>query len=502
MAEENLDAVIRVIDRFSEELDRLIRKLGEIEAIHERVDNLTIDVDVDDAEVDALMAKLAATDVAAVGVGDIDAGGGGRVAGDVAESTAEMAEATTEATSRLSEFDLRMTDIHNALARLVPLLFTVIGSIPALYGAFIGLAGAALAAAAALTALTAFGALGVAMARGDGDISAGFVDMAQQVQEDFMDAFAPLAERLAPLFRDALDGLDMLFQAIASRGDVLVQMADAARDLGSFILDTFPAAIAMVGRIATAFLPVFEHLMRLLVQRNIGRGFVDFMAQVLPPFIDFVSLVADFIPHLLGMSIGFLRVTNAILLFLDAVVTAITFGGVLNQELGFLIGTILTLVTATLIWNSALIGLAKTLAVNIASAVLGAVQAFTSYDVAAFLATLSTWQLVAAVAALATAVVVATGGLVLLTSAAASAASDWFNLGGGISAATQKLREFDRVSGRVDGANPYGPSDTPSPSTVAGGTGGGDVAVDATVESEQELNKQLKNANYRLNTTT
>ena len=60
---EELEILIDVIDKFSRKLDQLIIKLAEVEAVAERVDRIDIDVDVDDAELDTLLAKMGAAQV-------------------------------------------------------------------------------------------------------------------------------------------------------------------------------------------------------------------------------------------------------------------------------------------------------------------------------------------------------------------------------------------------------------------------------------------------------
>ena len=86
-----------------------------------------------------------------------------RSIGDAAESLNDFRENS-------SLTNLNMSDLHNMMARLIPLLLVLVGTIPALVTAFVTLATAAFAAAASLMALTAFGAMGLALEDGQFDM--------------------------------------------------------------------------------------------------------------------------------------------------------------------------------------------------------------------------------------------------------------------------------------------------------------------------------------------
>lgn len=495
---EELGAILDIAV-FDDELDDLLRKLSEVALAIQGVNRMSVRVDVDDSELDTLMAKMAGTGVAGI----VPSGGGGRTgtdAGDVSDAMKKTTRAAKEASEGFDITNLRMTDMHNALAKLVPLIVVLIGALPALIGALVGLAGAAIAATAALAAITGFGALGFAIQQaGVDNIGEGFREIMRDIRESFLDAFAPLAERLAPLFEDALDGLDRFFQAIADRGDVLVAFGDAARDLGGFILDRFPDIIAFIGEVATAFVPVFEHFADLLGQADIGEGFMQFMADVLPAFSDFIQLFAAIIPHILGLSIGFLQVTNAILLFLNVLFDVITLGGALNEEIGFLIASLLTLVSVWAIWNSQLFVTAGAALAKLGTAIVGAVVGMLELAGATGAATAAAQSLTLWTAIL-------TGGLSLLAGLAVvgviGGIADKFNiLGSNINNATRELQNFQSVSNRVSDTNPYGTADVPERGSLRGG---GRNQVNVTVEGDadkDELQNQTKNANFRMSRT-
>jgi len=92
------------------------------------------------------------------GIGDGD--GMRETLGELKQSFSQMAEES-------SLTNINMADMHNVMARLIPLLLVFVGAIPAAYTALFTLAAAAASAAAAFAAMGAFGALGFAMEGGE-----------------------------------------------------------------------------------------------------------------------------------------------------------------------------------------------------------------------------------------------------------------------------------------------------------------------------------------------
>jgi hypothetical protein len=490
---EHLKGIIE-IETFLQELDFLLAELEVVEAAIERIDGKTVKVDFEERGFESLMGQMIAAD----SMGGFGGGGGG---GNIGAVFGNMAGDSTRTVDSLSELNLSMSDLHNALARLVPLIFVVIGALPALIGGLVGLAGAAVAATAALAGIAGFGALGFAMMEGD-TIMEGFQEILSQVREDFLDAFTPLAQQLAPLFEDALDGLGLFFQKLANRGDVLREFEQTARSFGGFLLDELPDAIAFLGQVATAFEPLFAAIGDAL--DGTGEGFMEFMADVLPALVLFGSLLASAIPQILNVSRGFLMVTNALFLLLNAFWEVITIGGLLDEQIGILIGVTLTAVTAILLWNTVM-GIASSVTIPaLISSMSGVIATLAEYSVAVVLAALETWGLVGALAAAVGIMTLGIGVAAGLATAMGAVHDQFAQFTTGVDEASASVRNFDRTTSRVGTGGPYAPSNTPVRANARGSRGGsGSVVMNVEGDADDEtVETQMRNANFRLNKTS
>lgn len=469
MATEHLDLVISVVGNFEGELDDLIIKLGEVEAAAEATDNITIDVDVrGERKLDALIGRLGA--VAGMGVAadagaDVGVGGagGGAAGGGAAGAAASAAKAADDLEDQIDLTNIRMSDMHNLLAALVPLLITFIGAVPALVGGLIVLATAAVAAAAALAAIAGFGVLGAAMVRGEGDLAAGFSEIIDEVQDDFLEAFEPLAQRLAPLFEDGLDGLDRLFQAIAARGDVLVAFGETARGFGEFMMDFLPALLADMGRMARSFGPFFGELMNVFDFSVLGAVTVWF-AQMADDLILFTELLLGFLPLIGDLSIGFLRVVNAIGLAIQGFAQLLNVIPLNAEAIGVLIAALTTALTVVFLGSK----IWALYTANVTAAT-GATIAFLSV----------------------------TGGILLVAALVGTLAGNFDLLGDNIDSATRSLKKFNRLGDDL-GRNPYADPRL-RPGDVTGPSGMNQVNVNIEGNADEEMvREQAGNALYRM----
>jgi hypothetical protein len=530
---ERLKGIIE-IETFLHELDQLLLKLTEIETAIQAVDGQTVRVDAETRGFESALAQVGA--LRGVSSGDISFGGGGRgtsiaapdidtdigqsigevtqgvtrasrtvgsfgdSVSEVTESVDEVAEATGGFLTNLSEADIRMTDLHNALAKAVPLILVVIGALPALIAGLVGVAAAAAAATAALLGIAGFAALGFAMAEGE-TITEGFQEILSDIRGSFLDAFTPLAEQLAPLFEDALDGLERFFQALADNGDALLMFEQTARDFGAFIIDEFPDFIAFLADVARAFGPVFEAIAEALFDSNVGEGFMQFMADVLPALMRFGALVASILPDLLRMSIGFLEVTNALLTLVSAFFSLLDLLGVGDQLFGVIIAGTLAAATAMLLYNSTLVGAIS----RLGAFVLGLVKTASAegvYTAATNLATTATAILTSAVVTLIGVLTLGIGALVAVGVTTSVVSSQFNDLTGNVNQASRSIRNFDRVSSRMSGprADAFAPSTTPA--RAGSGSGGGQVNVTVEGDADRDtVETQTRNATHRMNRT-
>lgn len=401
-----------------------------------------------------------------------------------------------DAVERLRGFNLRMSDIHNAFAAVVPLLIVFIGAIPAAVTALLTLAGAAFAAAGAFATMVGLGAMGAAS---DGNMPSAedFQEMFEDVRDSFFEAFAPLAERLEPLFKDGLRGLELFFQAIAEEGDALMALSDEARSFGRFLIEFVPRALRGLAGLAEAFSGVLGNFGRWLNSNiiNIIGSFVEITVDALPAIIALTKGIMQALPGIIDLSIGFARIATVIIEVIGWVGKLLTLFGILSgEQIGLVIAGLLSLASAVALVN-ALIGVfsgtiiagAISSMANFAASLLFGASAFTALSLTEMAAT----------AALVAFLSVATLGLAFaFGSAIIGWAQNFMGLSESIDTATSSMKEFNRVSGEGtggDGFNPYGGGGSGSMSGSKSRPNGG-VAIN--IESSGDRQQDKSNGKY------
>lgn len=437
--------------------------------------------------------------------------------GDITDQFGELRE-------RIDGFNLRMSDLHNVVASIVPVLLVFIGAIPAAYTALMTLAGAAMTAAAAFAVMGGLGAIGFATQ--GGDFSADRLQEAwSQISNSFFEAFTPLAERLQPLFEDALDGLGRFFQAIADQGDALMALTDEARAFGGFLMNFVPQALRTLAGLVEAMSSIFSDIGSFLENNFNGiiRGLVHEASQAIPVLGSIAQKIIRVLPALARMSVGFMKVTSVIIDVLSLFGRMMGLLGISPQMFGLVVGGLLAIASAVAIANIAL----KSFVFGaIASAIQGMYAWFYStilmqQGLAAFAvntlarAIVSIYgyitSLVGATGAslsMASATMIATGALAafltlaslgVLAGVAAGAmgiANQFLGVADSIDQATSSMEDFNRVSGKTDGNgfNPYGgggPGGSPSGGSGAytspsSGSGTTNVNIESTGDSEKD----------------
>jgi hypothetical protein len=403
-----------------------------------------------------------------------------------------LSDSVSGAMDSIRNFDLRMSDIHNLLARIVPLLLVMIGALPAVITAVLGLAAAAVTAAAALAAIAGFGALGVALEDGEIDME-NLQEIMQQIQDDFIEAFAPLAERLQPVFEDAADGLTRLFESIANQDDALLTLVDEARAFGGFIMDFVPTMLRTLSGLVEALAPVLADVGRVIDAEfaNVTRDIVELTRRTVPIVAELALQIGRALPAIVAMSIGFAQVANAIVSLLGFVGSLLGMLGITPELFGLLTASVLGAATAILVLRSqivmaiaqAFVGLVRT----IAGAVLPVMSAYTSSNLVAAGATIA---LTAAIVTLLSVVTLGVFGVV--AGAASTMATEFLGVADSVDQATQSLQAFDRVSSNVDGGapNPYGTT-RPTDANL-----GGQASTGVTVIEDSDAEQGRSNATY------
>ena len=431
-----------------------------------------------------------------------------------------LSKSLKDTLSSLSSFKLRMSDMHNVMATLVPLLLTFVGAVPIAVTGILTLAAAAASAAAALLAIGGFGALGVAM--GDSmEMPSGedFSEIFEGVREDFFEAFAPLAMSLAPLFEDGLDGLEMFFNAIADKGKALMSLTDNARAFGNFIIDYFPDVLASMAGMVEAVSPLFSDIAAYLQDADILRRFVELTMEAIPTLKSLAKQIVAGVIALTEMSVGFAAVASIVLSFIGTMVSLVGLLGFTNEQLGLMIGGVLTLVSAVALANAALlsweakgiaaavtgiyaffVGLiqansamtyfAATAVGQALTSIYGFVTALFAGEIGLFSFASAGFTATGAIAALMT--IASLGALAGLAVVATGVASEFLGMADGIDSATASLKEFDKVAGKTGGGNmnPYGgPNGAPQSGAADArfsGTGDSTVVFNSSGNREQD----------------
>ena len=499
MALDDLEIVINIVDSFSDEINELLADLESVDIQSDRVNdiyldatnlaedeiaslqtqlasltdkNLVIDTDIHGEEkllsyaalkeaaaadeisqidfeergLDQIIAKLAVANSEAMALrgaaSGMNFGGGGEMPGWGGPARGDVDD---------NPLAISMSNLHNVLATLIPMLLVYVGALPAAIGGVVALGAAAVSAAAALAALGGLSFYGLALIEGDGDAMAGLSDIADQIQSDFADAFAPLARDLAPLAEDAVAGLGEMFQILASHGDILTGLTDEARDFGRFMQEYIVGTAVAMGQFADAAAPMLGIFAGIIERADLLQASAGFLAETLPELLAFGSALADIVVNIMQLSVGFLTTATYITQFIDALLFVISGFGMFEKEVGAVIGALLALITVSSM-------LYKLVTSQLIVAVYGAIMSLYEMGVASAFAAAKQQILAAAntVASLsflqlAAAVAVAIGGLAVLLGLGALLSSQFLNTSSAIDEATDSLREFKDVQSDLDG---------------------------------------------------
>lgn len=425
-------------------------------------------------------------------------GGDGSGTRSFSRRVRDMASRLGGVMPNLDNFDLRMSDLHNMLARLVPLIFVFIGAIPAAIAGIYTLAAAAVAAGASLMALAGFGALGLAMEGGEFNAQ-NLSDAFDRVRQDFLDAFTPLANRLQPLFEDGLAGLETFFDEIAREGDALVALTDQARSFGRFVTEFVPEALRSIAALVAGFDNIFGNMGNFLNREfaNVMQTIVEIALQAIPALAHLTLVIGRMLPTIVEISSGFLHMTAIIIRLLGAIGQIVGLLPISAEAFGLVTAAMLTAASAGLLLSSSLVSVGYSALVSAGRSIIQLLSIVASYIGVSGSAIASTLGLAASFRALAAAIAL-TGigaivvGLGFIASSALSAKSN-------IEGMTSALQDFQKIQSGMSGSgfgggdsDPYGFN--PDDPRQQGGTGG-NVTV-FNVESGNDANEDRSNLEY------
>ena len=514
---DTLQIVIEIVDRFSDEIRDLQTQLVELRSIAEGLDRITVDVDVrGERDLDLLQARLAALQVqeetGGVNVGggmagmDVPNVGGGDTA-DLSRTGASIGNMGAEAAdsaSLLQMFKLRMSDMQNVLASVIPLLIQFIGALPAVITGLVAVAAAAGAAALALGALTAIGFVGVAMDRAGGEMPSGedFSEIFSGLLDDLFAAFAPLAEQLAPTVQGAIDNFDRFAESLAGAFSLLTELEDDFAAFGGFLEDFLTGAIENMILMADAFAPLFAMLGDFLRDFSILEELTTLMGEMLPAFLTFIGVVMDLLPVIVRMSIGFLEVSNAVLIVINAFFQLLEVLGI-EQEMGVFISVILVAISVLGLLAITILSIIPAIQ-SLLPVIAAKISGLLGMASASFTAATAAGVLSVAVRALQAAVIglLAATGIGLLIPILGSIAAGFLGISAGAKDAASSLKEFGRVSNRFDdGPNPFMPSQAQVGDTFTRNPNPVNIAVNIEGDADgEEVNDAMKRAQWKSKT--
>ncbi|RJT03889.1 helix-hairpin-helix domain-containing protein [Halococcus sp. IIIV-5B] len=366
----------------------------------------------------------------------------------------------------LKKTKMTMSGLYGVVASLIPMLMVFIGAIPAAVAGLVTLAGAAVGAAGAIGGLTLLGGLGAAAERGGGydteSLQQGFSSIKDDLREDFLQAFAPIADDLQPLFEDGVEGLGSLFDRIAARDDVFLQLEDEARAFGGFVLNYVPGLLASLAELGEAMSPLFAMFGEWLEGADIIEGFAHVAAEVLPALLPLIDAFLEMLPTLLALSTGFMQVSAIVFQFIAAIGSVIEILGPFGEFIGMGVAALLMLVTALSLATTVTSAFSGTLVATGFAALMTFVQGLAvsvggllGFSEATIMASTGVGVLTTAITALLA--VTGIGILVALAGAVVGVGSGFMSASSDIDEATKSLKRFNAEADGFDGPNPYAP---------------------------------------------
>lgn len=399
----------------------------------------------------------------------------------------------------LKKTKMTMSGLYGVVASLIPMLLVFIGAIPAAVAGLVTLAGAAIGAAGAIGGLTLLGGLGAAAERGGGygteSLQQGFSSIKTDLREDFIQAFAPIADDLEPLFEDGVEGLSQFFDEVAARSQTFMELEDEARDFGGFLLDYIPGLLASLAGLGEAMSPLFAMFGEWLDGADILEGFAHVAAEVLPALLPLIDAFLEMLPALIALSTGFMHVSAIVFKFIAAIGSVIQILGPFGELIGMGVAALLMLVTALSLATTVTSAFSGTLVATGFAALMTFVQGLAvsvggllGFSEATIMASTGVGILTTAITALLA--VTGIGILVALAGAVVGVGSGFMGASKDIDEATKSLKRFNAEADGFDGPNPYAPMSM-----------GADVSKDGSAE-EQAIEEENNSSSSGSSSTT
>jgi len=342
---------------------------------------------------------------------------------------------------RLKEevIDLQFTmgTFHDLFASVLPLVGVFAGALPAAIGGVAALGAAALGAAGVLAGIGALGAMGMSLEQ-TGEVSMEpIAEQLSQLSSAFVDAFAPLAQSLAPTVEQAFETIEQMFGPLATASQGLLAFRDEFTALVEGIAGALPGVVRNVLAFTDAIMPTLQGVINFVAEQDILGALAQTLSKAAPELQNMGEALVQIVPAVLTLSQGFLVMASAIVEIIGVAAAFFNVLGPLGQAIGFVIGALLTVIAATSLWSTAIAALSGTIIVD-------AVAAFASYTVGVIVSMHATFGLATAILTLISIVTLGVG-------AVAGLAGAFSLLSGEIGGARKELENFANTQSSMRG---------------------------------------------------
>lgn len=258
----------------------------------------------------------------------------------------------------MREVNFSMRDYLQIVTDLLPVFGVFVAAIPAAVASLISLAAAATAVIGAFGAIAGLGLMGFIM-QDDGTLDFQILkDELRETAEAFVDAFAPLARRFAPLIADFFERTRAIFDDLARAASPLTQFTDEFRDVFDILESALPALLSGAIQLAQATLPLVIESLSFIADIDFFELFGQVIASTLPIMAILFRRIIALLPTLVKLSLGFLQVATAIVTAVVGVLNFLDAFGPLLPIFAVAIALILTTVTVLSLLQTAMAVLA------------------------------------------------------------------------------------------------------------------------------------------------
>jgi len=369
---------------------------------------------------------------------------------------------------QVRELQFTMGTFHQIIASIIPFLGVFVGAMPAAITGLVTLGGAALIAAGALAGIGGLGLMGIGM-DGSGGISIDAINEALSgLKDSFVDAFAPLSQKFAPLIQTTITELERMMGPLAGAASLLTEFQDTFMGAMRTATDILPGLVQTSLSFAQATLPLLEGIASFILNKDILGFLSNQLANALPELAILGNVLVEMLPAIVRISQGFLLFASALAVPIGLISYLINTIPYLGQVLGLLGASFLGLIGISTLYTIQTVAATKA-TLNLARSIVGtAISGLKSFALALKPMILQLHAYTISTLGATYGTIALVGALTLGIGAVAIFASQFAILGGNIKEATKNLRQFANTKNAMDGGTSFG---------TGVGTGGGSRAT-------------------------